>query len=78
MVLINFSDEPVENLAVRFPGKTQIQCVRSLRKAGYFKGHLHEQEKGALEIRHINSVPEVKLDLGVSDYLLTDLKSCVP
>ncbi len=72
VVLINWCDEPIENLVVRFPGKTQVQCVRSLRKAGYFRGHLHEQKAGTLEIRHRNSVPEVELDLGISDYLLVD------
>jgi len=72
VVLINWSDETIRNLVVRFPGKTQIRCVRSLRKAGYFKGHLHEQKTGTLEIRHPNSVPEVELDLGISDYLLLD------
>jgi len=72
VVLINWRDEPIENLVVRFPGKTEIRGVRSLRKAGYFKGHLHKQQAGRLEIRQINSVPQVELDLGISDYLLLD------
>lgn len=72
VVLINWRDESIENLVVRFPGKTEIRIVRSLRKAGYFRGHLHKQKAGTLEIRHPNSVPEVELDLGISDYLLLD------
>jgi hypothetical protein len=74
VALINWRDEPIKNLVVRFPGKKQLQRIQSLRKAGYFKGHLHEQKKGTLKIQYLNSVPEVKLDLGIYDYLLVDLQ----
>ncbi|MBW8040781.1 MAG: hypothetical protein FVQ85_12355 [Planctomycetes bacterium] len=74
VVLINWRDESIENLVVRFPGKTEIRSVRSLRKAGYFRGHLHEQKTGTLNIRYNNGIPEVELDLGISDYLLVDSK----
>jgi len=72
VVLINWRDESIENLVVRFPGKTEIRSVCSLRKAGYFRGHLHEQKTGTLSIRYNNGIPEVELDLGISDYLLAD------
>jgi hypothetical protein len=74
VVLINWRDEPIKNLVVRFPGKKQLHRIKSLRKAGYFKGHLHEQKTGTLKIRHINGIPEVELDLGMYDYLLVDLQ----
>jgi hypothetical protein len=74
VALINWRDEPIKNLVVRFPGKKQLHRIKSLRKAGYFKGHLHEQKKGTLKIQYLNSVPEVKLDLGIYDYLLVDLQ----
>jgi len=72
VVLINWRDEPIKNLVVRFPGKKQLHRIKSLRKAGYFKGHLHEQKTGTLKIQYINSVTEVELDLGIYDYLLVD------
>ena len=72
VLLINWRDKPIENLLLRFADKPEIQSVRSLRRAGYFTGHLHEQEKGALEIRRNNGAPAVQLDLAISDYLLVD------
>jgi hypothetical protein len=72
VLLINWRDRPIENLLLRFADKPEIQSVRSLRRAGHFSGHLHEQEKGALEIRRNNGAPVVQLDLAISDYLLVD------
>ncbi|MCK4294207.1 MAG: beta-galactosidase trimerization domain-containing protein [Planctomycetes bacterium] len=72
VVLINWRDEVVKELVIRFPGRPEIERVRSLRAAGYFEGHLHEQEQGALDLRQRNGAAEVKLDLAISDYLLLD------
>ena len=48
VTLTNWRQQPVEKLVVRFPGQT-VKAVRSLRAAGYFQGHLHEQQRGALQ-----------------------------
>jgi len=72
VVLINWRDRVSEELVVRFPGKAGIKRVRSLRAAGYFKGHLHEQNKGELEVRDTDGVAQVTLDLGICDYLVVD------
>ncbi len=72
VVLINWRDRVAEGLVVRFPGKRDIDRVRSLRAAGYFEGHLHEQKKGELEVRDANGVAQVTLDLGICDYLILD------
>ena len=70
VVLINWRDEPVEDLVVRFPGRPDIKAVRSLRQAGYFQGHLHEQERGEIEVTAPLGTREIRLKLDVSDYLL--------
>ena len=72
VVLINWQDKPIDDLVVRFPNKREIQSVRSLREAGPFKGHLHEQKGGTLPIRRDRGGAEVRLRLGISDYLLVD------
>lgn len=72
VVLINWRQRSAEELVVRFPGKREITRVRSLRAAGYFEGYLHEQNSGELEVTHNEGVPAVKLNLGISDYLLAD------
>jgi len=72
VVLTNWRQEPVEELIVEFPGKPDIRLVRSLRAAGYFKGQLHEQERGVLEVEVINGVPQVNMCLEVVDVLLVD------
>lgn len=72
VVLINWRDRVAEGLAVRFPGKGDIDRVRSLRAAGYFEGHLHEQKKGELEVRGANGAAQVTLDLGICDYLVVN------
>ena len=72
VVLINWQDKPIDDLVVRFPDKRKIQSVRSLREAGLFKGHLHEQKGGALRIRRDRGGAEVRLRLGISDYLLVN------
>ena len=72
VVLINWRDEVANDILVRFAGEPQIKRVRSLRAAGYFEGHLHEQERGELEVRRRDGAAEVKLNLGICDYLLLD------
>ncbi|MBN2138829.1 MAG: hypothetical protein JW720_13555 [Sedimentisphaerales bacterium] len=72
VVLVNWRERTAEELVVRFPGKRRIKQVRSLRSAGYFEGHLHEQNSGELEVTRNEGVPEVRLNLGVSDYLVVD------
>ena len=71
-VLINWRQEPIDDLVVRFPGRTRVKAVRSLRRAGFFKGHLDEQRQGALEVTLKNDVPRVRMQLEVTDYLLID------
>ena len=71
VTLTNWRERPVENLTVRFPGG-QVQSVQSLRAAGYFKGHLHEQPRGYLPVQVVDGVPQVELTLAVTDYLLLD------
>ena len=72
VVLTNWRQEPVDELILEFPGKPDIKSVRSLRGAGYFKGHLSEQERGLLEVETIDHVPRVKMRLEVIDVLLID------
>ena len=72
VVLTNWRPEPVEELILEFPGKPDTSSVRSLRAAGYFKGNLHEQERGALVVKTINGVPRVQMRLEVVDVLLVD------
>jgi hypothetical protein len=72
VVLINWHDVPVKDLVLRFPGRDDLGSVRSLRQAGYFRGHLHAQERGRLQVSSPDGIGQVKLDLGVSDYLLLD------
>ena len=73
VVLINWHNKPIENITIRFPNrKNPIQSIRSLRKAGYFKGHLHEQKQGSLELIDQERIPAIKLNLDISDYLLVD------
>jgi len=72
VVLTNWRQEPVEELIVEFPGKPDTRLVRSLRAVGYFKGQLHEQERGVLELDITNDVPQVKMRLEVLDVLLVD------
>jgi hypothetical protein len=72
VVLINWQDKPIHNLTIQFPGKQPLQSVRSLRKAGYFQGHLHEQDRGFVTIRAEQGRSEVQLDLGIYDFLILD------
>ena len=72
VVLINWRDEPVDDLIVRFPGNDKLKTVRSVRQAGHFTGHLHEQEAGELQITMADGTPQVNLRLAVYDYLLVD------
>lgn len=72
VVLTNWRPEPVENLILKFPCKPHTRLVRSLRAAGYFKGQLHEQERGVLKVEIIDEVPQVKVRLEVVDVLLVD------
>jgi len=72
VVLINWRQEPIEALTVEFIGKPQVKSVRSLRATGYFKGHLHEQERGALAVKVVDGIPQVTTRLEVTDFLLVD------
>jgi hypothetical protein len=71
VVLTNWTEQPIDRLVVRFPG-VPVKTVQSLRAAGYFKGHLHEQEKGKLPVQVVDGVPQVEMRLEVTDYLLVD------
>ena len=46
--------------------------VGALRAAGYFKGCLHEQDRGRLEVDVVDATPQVTLRLEVTDFLLVD------
>ncbi len=59
-------------MVVRFSPERRVRSVRSLRKAGYFHGHLHEQEKGELQVRRDNGSAWVQLNLAICDYLLVE------
>ena len=72
VVLTNWRQEPVDELILEFPGKPDVKSIRSLRYAGYFKGHLSEQNRGLLEVEVIDHVPRVKMRLEVIDVLLMD------
>jgi len=72
VVLTNWRPDPVDGLVVSFPGKRGVRQVRSFAAAGYFKGHLHEQQGGLLPVEVVDGVPQVKLRLEVLDYLLVD------
>lgn len=72
VVLVNWREQPVDDLVVRFPGKPQLRSVRSLRAAGYFEGHLHEQQRGALAVEAVGGVAQVGTRLEVIDFLLAD------
>ena len=72
VTLTNWHEKPVEKLLVRFPDRSQVKSVQSLRAAGYFKGFLHEQPGGKLPVRVVRGVPQVELTLEVTDYLLVD------
>jgi hypothetical protein len=71
VVLTNWTEQAVDKLIVRFPG-VPVKTVQSLRAAGYFKGHLHEQDKGKLPVQVVDGVPQVEMRLEVTDYLLVD------
>jgi hypothetical protein len=72
VVLTNWRKDPVQDLVVSFPGKPDVRSVRSYGAAGYFRGHLHEQQRGELPVELVNGVPQVKLRLEVVDFLLVD------
>ncbi|MHB9106307.1 MAG: beta-galactosidase trimerization domain-containing protein [Armatimonadota bacterium] len=71
VTLTNWTAQPIDKLIVRFPG-VPVKVVQSLRVAGYFKGHLHEQAAGKLPVQVVDGVPQVELRLEVTDYLLVD------
>ncbi len=70
--LINWSNAPIEELVVTFPGRENIRRVRSLRAAGHFKGDLHDHDRGLLEVTVEETSAQVKLRLAVNDYLLVN------
>ncbi len=72
VILINWNAKPVEKLIVRFPGARGIARVRSLRTAGFFRGHLDEADRGALSVERIEGIPQVQLRLEVTDILFVD------
>jgi hypothetical protein len=72
VTLTNWREKPVEKLILRFPGREQVKTVRSLRAAGHFKGHLHEQSRGGLPVHVVDGVPQVELRLEVTDFLFVD------
>jgi len=72
VVLTNWRQRPIDELVVSFPGKGRVRSVRSLQAAGHFKGHLHEQRRGALEVNVVDGTPRVTTRLEVIDFLLVD------
>ncbi|MAE61351.1 MAG: hypothetical protein CMJ49_08360 [Planctomycetaceae bacterium] len=72
VVLINWRKDPIDQLTIRFPGRSDITQVRSHHAAGHFKGHLHEQKRGLLAVQHDDAVPYVETRLEVIDFLLVD------
>ena len=72
VTLTNWRQDPIDELVVTFPGKPDVKSVRSLRAADYFKGHLHEQHRGDLELRVVNGTPQVTTRIDVIDFLLVD------
>jgi hypothetical protein len=70
VALINWRDEPIENLVLRFGNQTEIKSVQSLSQAGVFTGDLETQEHGTLNVTTDNGVSQVTLRLAVTDYLL--------
>ncbi|MBU4270327.1 MAG: hypothetical protein KKA28_00435 [Planctomycetes bacterium] len=70
VTLINWNPEPIPELTLRFEPTLKVEKVRSLRGAGFFKGHLHEQDRGELEVKTIDGKQQVQFRLEVSDYLL--------
>jgi hypothetical protein len=72
VVLINWREKPLDDLTVSFPGTPQIRSVRSLQAAGYFRGHLHEQQGGSLAIETTRGTSQVRTRLEVIDFLLVN------
>jgi hypothetical protein len=72
LVLINWRDQPVQDVVLRFPGLKNLKRVRSLRAAGPFKGQLQDQQGGLLKVTREQGVPTVHLRLETTDYLLLD------
>ena len=72
VVLTNWREQPIQELTLTFDPSLKVEKVRSLRATGYFKGHLHEQDKGILEMKTVDGRQEVKLPLGITDYLLVN------
>jgi len=71
VLLINWTEEPIDKLIVRFPG-VPVKTVQSLRAAGYFKGSLDAQDSGKLPVQVVDGVPQVELRLEVTDDLLVN------
>jgi len=71
VILTNWTEKPIDNLIVRFPGMP-VKSVQSLRAAGYFKGSLDDQANGKLDVQVVDGVPQVEMRLEVTDYLLID------
>ena len=72
VTLTNWREKPVEKLILRFLGRDQVKTVQSLRAAGHFKGHLHEQSRGRIPVKVVDGVPQVELTLEVDDIILVD------
>lgn len=72
VILTNWNPEPVGELTVSFPGLPDVKRVRSLRAAGYFKGHFGDLDAGTLEFSTTENSPEVTLPLSLTDFLFVD------
>ena len=70
VALINWGPVPIPDLTLTFDPALKVEKVRSLRAAGFFRGLLDEQARGALAVKSVNGMPQVQLRLEVSDYLL--------
>ena len=72
-VLINWRQQPIDNLVVRFPPRKDQHRVHSLLHAGVFQGHLHKHDTGYLVVhRGEDGVLAVRLRMAVTNYLLVD------
>lgn len=72
VLLINWRQQPMEDLVLQFPGAREVRSVRSLRQAGVFHGRLEDQSSPGLNVEIKDGVPQVRLRLDITDYLLVD------
>ena len=60
------------DLTLTFAREPAVTSVRSLRAAGYFRGHLHKARGGALEVHTAGDRATVNTRVDVVDFLLVD------